>query len=230
VAAAVAASRSLRLAGVECFEGTASGLGEPLEAVLRSVRSLTEELSRGGAFDHLDEVLVTAGGSSYFDRVVHHLANGWDLGRPVRVVLRSGCYLTHDHGAYEVNSPFGGRLPDWEPLQQALEVWGLVHSRPEPDLAIVGFGKRDVSYDMGLPRPLRVRRRGDGAERAADGMEVFRLNDQHAYLRVPPGDELAVGDLVGCGVSHPCTVFDKWRSIPVVDDGYRVLGAIRTYF
>jgi D-serine deaminase-like pyridoxal phosphate-dependent protein len=104
-----------------------------------------------------------------------------------------------------------------------------VHSRPEPDLAIVGFGKRDVSYDMGLPRPLTVRGR-DGVVRAAAGMEVFRLNDQHAYLRVPPGDGLAVGDLVGSGLAHPCTVFDKWRSIPVVDDDYRVVSAIRTYF
>jgi D-serine dehydratase len=230
VAAAVAASRSLRLAGVECFEGTAPGLGEPLERLLADVRALAEALGREGAFDHLNEVLVTAGGSAYFDRVVHHLGAGWDLGRPVRVVLRSGCYLTHDHGSYEVTTPFGGRLPDWEPLRQALEVWGLVHSRPEPDLAIVGFGKRDVSYDLGLPRPLFVRRRGGDAATPADGMEVFRLNDQHAYLRVPAGHELAVGDLVGCGLSHPCTVFDKWRSIPVVDDDYGVLGAVRTYF
>ena len=107
----------------------------------------------------------------------------------------------------------------------------MVHSRPEPDLAIVGFGKRDVSYDVALPRPLCVRRRGDGATREAPaGMEVFRLNDQHAYVRVPPGDDLAVGDQLGCGLAHPCTVFDKWRSIPVVDDGYRVVGAVRTYF
>jgi D-serine deaminase-like pyridoxal phosphate-dependent protein len=110
-----------------------------------------------------------------------------------------------------------------------MEVWGLVHSRPEPDLAIVGFGKRDVSYDLGLPRPLHVRSR-DGGRRDAEGMEVFRLNDQHAYVRVPPGDGLAVGDLLGCGLSHPCTVFDKWRSIPIVDDDDRVIGAIRTYF
>src|SRR5206468_2770204 len=87
---------------------------------------------------------------------------------PVRVVLRSGCYLTHDHGDYERLSPFGSRLPEWEPLRQAMEVWGLVHSRPEPDLAIVGFGKRDVSYDLGLPRPLHVRSR-DGRRRAATG-------------------------------------------------------------
>lgn len=229
VAEAVGRSRSLRLAGVECFEGVASEPGDQVDGVLRDVRSLAESLGRGGAFDGLDEVLVTAGGSSFFDRVVHHLAAGWDLGRPVRVVLRSGCYLTHDHGSYERLSPFGGRLPDWEPLRQAMEVWGFVHSRPEPDLAILGFGKRDVSYDMGLPRPLTVRGR-DGAARPAARMEVFRLNDQHAYLRLPPDDGLAVGDAVGCGLAHPCTVFDKWRSMPVVDEDYRVLGAIRTYF
>jgi D-serine deaminase-like pyridoxal phosphate-dependent protein len=229
VAGAVLRSRSLRLAGVECFEGVVSEPGEAVEGVLRAVRALAESLAREGAFDGLDEVLVTAGGSMFFDRVVDHLAAGWDLGRPVRVVLRSGCYLTHDHGLYERGSPFGGRLRAWEPLQQALEVWGLVHSRPEPDLAIVGFGKRDVSYDVALPHPLTVRRR-DGGTRPATGMEVFRLNDQHAYLRVRPEDELAVGDAVGCGLAHPCTVFDKWRSIPVVDDEYRVLGAVRTYF
>ena len=229
VALAVRRSRSLRLVGVECFEGVVSAPDERVEAVLRDVRTLTESLGREGAFDGAGEVLVPAGGSTFFDRVVHHLAGGWDLGRPVRVVLRSGCYLTHDHGSYERLSPFGGRLPEWEPLQQALEVWGVVHSRPEPDLAIVGFGKRDVSYDMGLPRPLSVRPSG-GGPRPAEGLEVFRLNDQHAYLRVPPGDSLAVGDLVGCGLAHPCTVFDRWRSIPVVDDGYRVLSVVRTYF
>jgi D-serine deaminase-like pyridoxal phosphate-dependent protein len=229
VAAAVCSSRSLRLAGVECFEGIVDQPGERVDEVLRDVRRLAEALGRDGAFDGLEEVLVTAGGSSFFDRVVHHLAGGWDLGRPVRVVLRSGCYLTHDHGSYERLSPFGGRLLGWEPLQQALEVWGLVHSRPEPDLAIVGFGKRDVSYDIALPRPLTVRAR-DGRTRPAGGMEVFRLNDQHAYLRLPAADPLAVGDAVGCGLAHPCTVFDKWRSIPVVDQDYRVLGAVRTYF
>jgi D-serine dehydratase len=229
VVAAVGASSSLVLAGVECFEGIRHETDPDVEALLAGVRRLAESLARSGAFDGSEEVLVTAGGSLLFDRVVHHLAGGWDVGRPVRVLLRSGCYLTHDHGDYERGSPFGTRLREWEPLRQALEVWGLVHSRPEPDLAIIGFGKRDVSYDVALPRPLWVRDR-DGGTREAAGLEVFRLNDQHAYLRVPPGDPLAVGDMVGCGLAHPCTVFDKWRSIPVVDDDYRVVGAVRTCF
>jgi D-serine deaminase-like pyridoxal phosphate-dependent protein len=229
VAEAIRASRSLRLAGVECFEGLEPEPGERVDGLLRAVRTLAEALDAEGAFDQVDEVLVTAGGSAFFDRAVRLLTGGWNLGRPVRVVLRSGCYLTHDHGEYARLSPFGGRLPRWEPLQPALEVWGLVQSRPEPDLAIVGFGKRDVSYDVALPRPLRVWPR-TGLPRAATGMEVFRLNDQHAHVRVPGGDGLAVGDLLGCGLAHPCTVFDKWRSIPVVADDYTVVSAVRTYF
>jgi D-serine dehydratase len=229
VAGAVGASRRLRLVGVECFEGIRHEPDEQIERLLSEVRQVAESLARSGAFDSSEEVLVTAGGSLLFDRVVRHLAGDWDVGRPVRVVLRSGCYLTHDHGEYERLSPFGTRLPAWEPLRQALEVWGLVLSRPEPGLAIVGFGKRDVSYDVGLPRPLWVVD-GDGRTRQAAGMEVFRLNDQHAYLRLPQEDPLAAGERVGCGLAHPCTAFDKWRSIPVVDDGYRVVGAVRTCF
>ena len=98
VAAAVRGSRSLCLAGVECFEGVVRDPDERVEGVLRDVRALTESLAGEGAFDAVEEVLVTAGGSAFFDRVVHRLAGGWSVGRPVRLVLRSGCYLTHDHG------------------------------------------------------------------------------------------------------------------------------------
>jgi D-serine deaminase-like pyridoxal phosphate-dependent protein len=103
-----------------------------------------------------------------------------------------------------------------------------VLSRPEPELALVGLGKRDVSHDVDLPRPELVES-GEGLRRAS-GMEVTELNDQHAYVRIPAGDPLAVGDLVGCGISHPCTAFDKWRLIPVVDDGYTVVDAVATFF
>jgi D-serine deaminase-like pyridoxal phosphate-dependent protein len=133
------------------------------------------------------------------------------LSRPVRVVLRSGCYVTHDDGLYAESSPLDG-------LRAALELWARVLSCPEPGLAIAGFGKRDASYDLGLPI---VRQPG--------GVTVEALNDQHAYLRDPDG-VLAVGDTVVCGISHPCTAFDKWPLIGVVDDDDIVLDAIRTYF
>jgi D-serine deaminase-like pyridoxal phosphate-dependent protein len=61
-------------------------------------------------------------------------------------------------------------------------------------------------------------------------MQVTKLNDQHAFVRLPEDDPLAVGDRLGCGLAHPCTVFDKWRVIPVVDEGYRVLEVVETAF
>jgi D-serine dehydratase len=234
VAAAVLGSRHLRLAGVETFEGLISLPDETeslaaVDGLLDRLRQFAGQLDASGAFADVDEIVVTAGGSRYFDRVVARLTGGWELSRQVHVVLRSGCYLTHDHGGYEQHGPMGSRLDRWEPLQQAMEIWGAVHSRPEPGLAILGFGKRDASYDMGLPTALRVRGR-DGAVREAAGMEITGLNDQHARLRVPDSDPLGPGDLVGCGLSHPCTVFDKWRYMPLVDDEYQVTGAISTWF
>ncbi len=61
-------------------------------------------------------------------------------------------------------------------------------------------------------------------------MYVSALDDQHAYLRLPEDSPLAPGDLVCMGISHPCTTFDKWRVIPVLDDDDRVIDAIHTFF
>jgi D-serine dehydratase len=176
-------------------------------------------------------VIVTAGGSAFPDRVVAALGSRWELIRPVRLVLRSGCYLTHDAVHYHDLSPFGGRIPETGPLEEALEIWGAVLSLPEPGLALLGFGKRDVSYDLELPVPRFVKTAGPQPPRPLRAeASIFTLNDQHAFMKVGPDANLKVGDLVGCGISHPCTAFDKWRLIPVVDEGYRVLDAVLTYF
>jgi D-serine dehydratase len=235
LAAAVSGSRNLALAGVESFEGVihAEAPGTAVDAVdqfLRRMRAIVVALDSAGHFSRTEELIVTAGGSAYPDRVVAGLGGPWRLSAPVRVVLRSGCYLTHDADHYARLSPFGGRLPDTDPLQEALEVWGTVLSTPEPGLALLGFGKRDAPYDLGLPVPRLVKGPAGPARPLAGEPEIFALNDQHAYMRLDAGGELRVGDLVGCGISHPCTAFDKWRLIPVVDDGYRVLDAVLTYF
>lgn len=65
-------------------------------------------------------------------------------------------------------------------------------------------------------------------ERASD-MRVVRLWDQHAAIAIPAGS-LAVGDLIGFGISHPCATFDRWRALMTVDSDYRVTGAITTLF
>ena len=235
VAGAVAASRHLALAGVEAFEGVihVGGLAETMAAVdqfLSEMHALVLDLDRAGFFANVQEVLVTAGGSAFLDRVVADLGSKWSLSRPVRLVLRSGCYLTHDAVHYHQLSPFGTRIPETDPLQEALEVWGAVLSRPEPGRALLGFGKRDVSYDLELPVPRFVKSRDRAPHPLRAEASITALNDQHAYLKVDEAEELRVGDLVGCGISHPCTAFDKWRLIPVVDDDYRVIEAVLTFF
>jgi D-serine dehydratase len=227
VAAAVGRTPALELAGVECFEGILHEDGA-VDALLRDLRRLLDELVEAGAFSGRDEIVVTAGGSIYFDRVAETLSPP-DGDPRVRLVLRSGCYLTHDHGFYDRSSPFGSEGAAPERLQPALEAWAVVLSRPEPELAIAGIGKRDVPHDIDLPVPLRVEGRA-GLRQANGTMEVVDLNDQHAFVRLPPDEDLAPGDLLGCGISHPCTAFDKWRMLPVVDDDYLVIDAVHTFF
>lgn len=150
--------------------------------------------------------IVTAGGSAFFDLVAERLA---PLVGSATVVLRSGAYQLHDDGFYRGITPLPG-------LRAAVHGWARVISRPEPQLAILDGGKRDFPYDLDLP--------------STPAGEVLRLNDQHAYLRGAP----ALGDVLRLGLSHPCTAFDKWRLIPVIDDADaddpRVVDLVRTYF
>lgn len=228
VAAAVSQAKALALAGAAGYEGGIGrdGTPETLAAVADycgRLRELGESLAAG-----LAAPIVSAGGSAYFDIVARELTAGGsaDGGVPL-VVLRSGCYLTHDHGEYAAISPDSRRLgPD---LRPAIELWAPVLSCPEPGLALACAGRRDVSFDTGMPVPLRLRRL-DGTIEPASGVTTTRLDDQHAYISVPPGVELTPGDLICFGISHPCTTFDKWRVIPVVDDDYRVIDAVRTFF
>ncbi len=233
---AIAKSPAVRLSGVECFEGlsvTGDGEADPV-VVDRWIRAM-QEVARQCDAESLygtPEVTLSAGGSAVFDLVARGLP--MHLSRPVRTILRSGCYVTHDSGFYgrflrHVIARSGAPWREREGLKPALEIWTQIQSRPEPGLAILAFGKRDASFDVELPVPFaRVR---DDVRTALDAnWRIGKLNDQHAYLELPADADARVGDLVGCGISHPCTTFDKWRWMPVVDNDYVVTSAIRTFF
>jgi D-serine deaminase-like pyridoxal phosphate-dependent protein len=231
VGRAVGRSTRLALAGVAGFEGTvahdrAAGSLDGVRAFLDALRGLTERLLDDGALG--PDPVVSAGGSLYFDLVVERLAGGW-RDDAARVILRSGCYLTHDAGFYDRSSPFAAEPADRR-FRSALEAYGAVLSRPEPGLALLGLGRRDVPFDQGYPRPLLVRGPGGSAEPIDGRVEITALNDQHAFCRVGPEVRLEVGDLVLCGISHPCTAFDRWRIIPVLDDDDHVVDAVATFF
>jgi D-serine deaminase-like pyridoxal phosphate-dependent protein len=175
--------------------------------------------------------VVSAGGSAYPDLVAAVLG---PLAERCTVVLRSGAYQFHDSGFYAGISPFGNAATGAR-LVPALHLWSRVLSRPEPDLAILDAGKRDAPFDEGLPVPERLRGRADSAAVLA-GSHVSAMNDQHTFLRLRPGREadLAVGDVIRLGISHPCTALDKWRLLAVLDsadaDRPRLLDLVETRF
>ncbi|PRX46762.1 D-serine deaminase-like pyridoxal phosphate-dependent protein [Prauserella shujinwangii] len=237
VATAVRDSPALRLAGTGGYEGAlAHDAGDAALARVTSyvdeLRALTLALAERGLLDPARPILVTAGGSAFFDRVAEGITSGWPAGLAVLPVLRSGAYLTHDDGFYRTVSPLGERpRVAGTPFRPALLAWAQVTSRPSAELALLTLGKRDASFDEGLPVPRLHRPQGAAGAVPLAGHTVTALNDQHAFVALPPGSPLEVGDWVGLGLSHPCTVFDKWPLLPVVGaDGETVVDLVRTYF
>ncbi|MDQ0138095.1 D-serine dehydratase [Neorhizobium galegae] len=232
--------RHLSLRGIEGFEGLLKGgddtatlnlVNEFLDKMVSLARACDEEDLFG-----TDQVILSAGGSSFYDVVVEKLRAAI-MSRPSMVLVRSGCYITHDSILYaKAVKALRSRNPELADhnggLTPSLEVWAYVQSRPEPEKLIAALGKRDISYDD-QPIPLFWFRPGSGMtvpEPLHSSHIVTRLNDQHCHVTVPQESPLKVGDMVGFGISHPCLTFDKWRLMHVVDDQYRVQSSLRTYF
>lgn len=240
VARAVGSAPLLRIAGVAGFEGIISGdaqhsaqekVADFLGGLVRLGEMIVGEGLIGVGSDRRSEFVLSAGGSVFFDQVVEVLG-GCKLAVPTRVVVRSGCYLSHDDGVIAEVSPLGDHpRVHGDVFHAALEVWAPVLSRPEPTRLVVGAGKRDVSTDGLLPVMKKWVRRGtrtplDVPQRP----RATRVDDQHAYIDVDPACEITVGDYVALGISHPCTTFDKWRVMLVVDDDYCVIDVVTTRF
>jgi D-serine dehydratase len=235
LAGRVRASSNLALGGIECYEG---GLAhcqtehdrKEVGILMARVAEITKECDRLGYFED-GQVVMSAGGSAVFDLVVPGLR--MSLSKPVVGVLRSGCYITHDHDFY---SKMLRNVEQREGLKAsllpALEVWTIVQSVPEPGLAILSCGKRDISYDLSLPVVTHYSPRSKLEKTPApQGWSISALNDQHAYLRFAPGSHAPqVGDRVILGISHPCTTFDKWTWLPIIDEAGTVVSAVTTRF
>ncbi|MET0695586.1 MAG: amino acid deaminase [Propionibacteriaceae bacterium] len=220
-ARAVVASSRVVLAGICGYEGAVPAAGTNQAGLAAVDHYLASVVAAHAALTDLYEtprVTVTAGGSAFFDRVAAVLGPLAEQtsGQPVDVVLRSGAYVVHDDIHYRDVTP--STRNDGPPLRAAIHVWAQVLSRPEPDQVILDAGRRDLPFDLGLPVVLSASRAGSPREDlSVEGAELVRLNDQHGFVRVSPDSALAVGDVVKLGLSHPCTAFDKWRAIAVID-------------
>ncbi|MBL1081244.1 alanine racemase [Streptomyces actinomycinicus] len=228
VADAVAGTHTLRLVGVAGYEAQVPGASPALvRGWLERLVALAVELDEAGLFADAAQIVVSAGGSEWFDAVADVFAEVPELSAPVLKLLRSGAYVSHDDVHYRRLTPFN-RVPEEGALEPAFRLWAQVVSRPSPAEAFVNAGKRDAAYDLDHPVAHVVRR--NGTEHPATGIEVTALSDQHLWLRTGPGAHLEVGDWIGFGLSHPCTSFDKWQLIPVAEADGTVVDYIRTFF
>jgi D-serine dehydratase len=232
VATAVSRVPGLRLAGVEAFEGVLENTGAVSQLIERLVQT-AQAIDLLGLF--ADDIVISAGGSAFFDLVALGLQSV-ALSRRVHRVLRSGCYLTHDEFGYaaeqeRILSERRVELPEGK-LLPALHVWSYVQSRPDVDKAILTMGKRDVGYDSGWPQPVAWFRPGEMAapQPLPQDYRIVALNDQHAHLSIPSTATLNVGDMVAVGIAHPCTTFERWQVLMLVNQRLDIVGAIRTFF
>lgn len=208
LAGLVHSTAGLRLAGVAGYEGVVpnSRSESTIEAVDRHCRLVRDLFVAAARYFETAAPIYSMGGSAFPDRVVAHLP-GESMVPGTRRILRSGCYVTHDHGTYAGVSPVPGLVP-------ALSVRAVVLSVPEAGMAVVGAGKRDLPYDAGLPLLLSART-ADGALKVGAAAVVRNLFDHHAVLTGVSG--LGVTDVVDFGISHPCSAFDRWPEYVVTD-------------
>jgi D-serine dehydratase len=226
-------SSAVVLAGVELYEGVLKDETAIRAFLGRAVLVLRELLAQGRI--RCAPALLSGAGSAWYD-VVAEVFSAAGFGAAVEIVLRPGCYLTHDAGAYRTaqnrilaSNPIARQMN--AELEPALHVWAYVQSIPEPERAILTLGKRDAAFDSGLPIPVLHYRPGNAAPLAAPRhWELSKMMDQHAYLRIAAGDDVRVGDMIACDIAHPCLTFDKWRVLPIVDEHYRVVDIVETFF
>ncbi len=234
LAEAIAGQPGIAVAGIEGYEGVihGDGMADRVRAYGDELVATTRVLADAGLIG-VERPVVTASGSAWYDVIAAAFTRG-DTRERFLPLLRPGCYVAHDHGLYErAQSDILERLhgdPE-DGLLPAMEVWAHIQSVPEPGRAVAGLGKRDIAYDADLPMPLRrYRPGGDDAPLSVADWAVTGIMDQHAFLRVPAGEDVRVGDIVAFGSSHPCLTFDKWRHICLVDDAFAVSDILTTRF
>jgi D-serine dehydratase len=234
VLAALDRSRdTLSVAGVELFEGVLDDEAQIRNLLNRTV-TVTRDLLHQRRFNR-DPAILTGAGSAWYD-IVAEVFSAAQFGDSVEIILRPGCYLTHDAGSYRraqerilAHNPIAQRMHSG--LIPALQVWAYVQSIPENEKAIVTLGKRDAAFDSGLPMPALHCRPGAAAPIPTPAhWALTRLMDQHAFLQISPGDDIRIGDMIAFDISHPCLTFDKWRCLPILDADYRVIDIVQTYF
>ena len=224
---------AIAICGVELYEGVLQD-ETAIRTFLNHAVELATKLAKENRFDR-NPAILSGAGSVWYD-VVAEVFSAAEIAYPLEIVLRPGCYLTHDVGVYrQAQEKILARNPIAKKMQSgllpALQLWAYVQSIPEKDKAILTLGKRDAAFDSGLPTPHSHYRPGKAAPQTSPPhWELTRMMDQHAFMKISEGDDVRVGDMIGLDISHPCLTFDKWRFLPVLDSSYQVIDVVQTFF
>ena len=217
----IKADKRLNLIGVTGFEGAVPDAARGRRGekkISKFCQKIVAAAELAYPYKSDQQFVISAGGSAYFDIVAREL-NKFE--KPRRLLLRSGGYITHDHKYYEEIYPFASSDRSFQP---AIEVWAQVISKPEKGFGVLNLGKRDIGNDLHNPIPIKSY---DGQVKSFSAV-IEKLNDQHGYLRGK--QEFSLAQLIGLGISHPCTTFDKWGLIPLVNDDYDLIDCLQTFF
>lgn len=227
---------ALSLVGVELYEGVLSE-EQAIRQLLQHVLARTQALALQNKFDE-PRVILSGAGSAWFDVVAEEFGGkSLATNQTLQVILRPGCYLTHDVGVYlnaekriQASNPVAREMG--RSLLPALQLWAYVQAVPESNRAIIALGKRDAAFDAGLPITSLHYRPGNGQapQTAPSDWTITAMMDQHAFMSIPTGADIKVGDMLAFDISHPCLTFDKWRQVLLVNEQYQVTGAVQTLF
>lgn len=225
--------KEIAVCGIEIYEGVLDD-ETSIRNFLQHAVATTQQLAQDNFFDR-SPILLSGAGSAWYD-VVAEVFSSAHFDYPVEVVLRPGCYLTHDVGVYQAaqqridtTNPIAHKMQS--SLLPAMQLWAYVQSVPEKGRAIIALGKRDAAFDAGLPTPALHYRPGNATPTACPkAWTLTRMMDQHAYMAIGAEDDIQVGDMIAFDISHPCLTFDKWRYLPVLDDNYAIIDVVQTFF
>ena len=228
--------QTLSLVGVELYEGVLSE-EHAIRDLLQHVLARTQALALQNQFKE-SHVILSGAGSAWFDVVAEEFGNkSLSTNQTLQVILRPGCYLTHDVGVYlnaekriQASNPVARDMG--RSLLPALQLWAYVQALPESNRAIIALGKRDAAFDAGLPiTSLHFRPGAQQRPQAAPSdWQITAMMDQHAFMSIPESADIEVGDMLAFDISHPCLTFDKWRQVLLVDEQYQITGAVQTLF
>ncbi len=202
-------------------------------ALMQRLADVAQACDRESLFE-ADEVIVSAGGSGIFDLVAARmrLSAAAAGARPAALGL-----LRHARPRPLPAAAAAGQRTlrlRANGLRPALQLWTCVQSaaRARARRSSPRAGAT-VGFDMGLPQPIGFAPAGARPARGGRCILAHHRAQRPACLpalRCRHRPRLAVGDRVVLGISHPCTTFDKWHWMPIVDAALNVVDAVTIHF